>query len=126
MSVRASTLLPSSCSGAMYGGLPKTAPAAVSVAVVSAAADTEPRSKCATPKSRIFSSPSAVSCRFEGLRSRWITPCSCAATSPRASCEPRRITSFSGSGPLRSSYSSVGPTTSSITKKSTPSALSKS
>ena len=45
---------------------------------------------------------------------------------PRASWEPRPATSFSGSGPWRRRSSRVGPATSSMTRKSVPSAVSKS
>ena len=64
----------------MYAGVPTTCPTAVSVdAVFSPTSGSVSRSRRASPKSSTFSSPSGVSARFPGFRSRWITPCSCAA-----------------------------------------------
>jgi len=41
--------------------------------------------KCASPKSRILTEPSVFTQIFDGLMSQWTTPCSCAASNPRAS-----------------------------------------
>ncbi len=49
----------------------------------------ESRRRCsslATPKSRIFTSPSGRTITFAGLTSRWTMPLSCASASPSAIC----------------------------------------
>jgi hypothetical protein len=38
------------------------------------------------PKSTIFAVPPGPTTMFSGLRSRWMTPASCAARRPRATC----------------------------------------
>ena len=40
----------------------------------------------ATPKSRIFTSPSSVTMMFDGFRSRWTMPLACALASALAAC----------------------------------------
>ena len=40
----------------------------------------------ASPKSKTFTVPSPRTLMFAGLRSRWITPASCAASNARAIC----------------------------------------
>ncbi len=42
--------------------------------------------RLASPKSRILARPSGVIMTFSGLRSRWVTPAVCAASSPSAIC----------------------------------------
>ena len=61
----------SACSGAMYPTEPSIAPVPVKTASVES-------SLCilARPKSRIFTFPSRVTIRFDGLISRWTMPCS--------------------------------------------------
>ena len=73
MSERASTDCPSTCSGDIYAGVPSTAPGVVSV--TSAAGSR----RLATPKSRSFAVPPAVTMMFAGFRSRCRMPRSCAA-----------------------------------------------
>ena len=77
MSVRASTSLPSSCSGAMYWNVPRIVPAAVrfdpcGVVICIESPDTTPdcgSESFASPKSRSLT-PLFVSMTFAGLRSR--------------------------------------------------------
>ena len=101
---RASACLPSHCSGAIYAGVPITAPACVSVGSPGSAA------MCAKPKSRTFT-PCFVRRIFAGFRSRCVIPLRCAASSASQICPAYRRASDSGSGP----FSGV-PSTSSITR----------
>ncbi len=86
MSVRASTSVPSNCSGAMYCNVPTIAPSAVngSFAVRSSESDTFAGvASCfsfAKPKSSSFV-PDLVSMTLPGLRSRCVTPFLCALSS---------------------------------------------
>ena len=68
MSARQSTSCPAYCSGAMYPGVPITAPICVRFE----------ESMRAMPKSAIFSRPLVMMIRLAGLMSRCQTPCSCA------------------------------------------------
>ena len=59
-------------------------------------------SRCsASPKSRIFTAPSAVRKMFSGFRSRWMTPFACAAASPSAMAAAICTASRHGQRPLR-------------------------
>ena len=53
----------------------------------------------ARPKSSTFTVPSARTLMFAGLRSRWMMPCSCAASSASAICRAIGSASSSGIGP---------------------------
>jgi hypothetical protein len=64
MSARASTVLPISCSGAMYAGVPMTSPSPVSRVLT--------LSMRAMPKSTTFTASVRVISTFSGFRSRWI------------------------------------------------------
>ena len=66
MSLRASTLLPSACSGEKYAAVPMTAPVWVRLSSVLTAR--------AMPKSVTFTSPSGVMRMLPGLTSRCTTP----------------------------------------------------
>ena len=53
----------------------------------------------ASPKSSTFTVPSARTLMFAGFRSRWMIPCSCAASSASAICFAIGSASSSGIGP---------------------------
>ena len=53
----------------------------------------------ARPKSSTFTVPSARTLMFAGFRSRWMMPCSCAASSASAICFAIGSASSSGIGP---------------------------
>ena len=55
----------------------------------------------ARPKSSTFTVPSARTLMFAGLRSRWMMPCSCAASSASAICRAMGSASSSGIGAAR-------------------------
>ena len=55
----------------------------------------------ARPKSSIFTAPAGVILMLAGFRSRWMMPCSCAASRPSAICRAMGRASSSGSGPLQ-------------------------
>ena len=57
-------------------------------------------SRRATPKSDSWKSSARVSSTFPGLRSRWITPCSCAYSSARLSLNANSTTFSTGSSAL--------------------------
>ncbi len=78
----------------MYAGEPTSAPVTV---IRSPGSSTR-----AMPKSISFRTPSSRTITFSGLRSRWMTPASCACPSARASCW---ITSAASSGGKRRSRS---------------------
>ena len=92
MSARVSTRRPVACSGAMYAAVPMIVPTwvarAVSVGeVIAFALDAPPGSIAfANPKSSTFTVPSGRTLMFAGFRSRWMIPCSCAASSASAIC----------------------------------------
>ena len=85
------------CSGAMYGGVPAIRPTVASVNTepdgtppTSGSLSWEsvaPLPARANPKSMTNTSPSSATITFSGLKSRWMSPCWCAAASPR----PARI-----------------------------------
>jgi hypothetical protein len=95
MSARRSTTFPRACSGAMYAAVPRMIPALVIVAgesIVGEAVTSTLRvplpafrsSALARPKSSTFTVPSGRSLMFAGFRSRWMMPCSWAASSASA------------------------------------------
>ena len=55
----------------------------------------------ASPKSSTFTVPSARTLMFAGFRSRWMMPCSCAASSASAICFAMASASSMGIAPLR-------------------------
>ena len=121
MSVRASAARPSSCSGAMYCGVPTTAPSTVSDRSSVVSTDGEPSAFSgaiarARPKSRSLA-PDFVSMTLPGLRSRWTIPLRCAASRAAAISAPHRMTSGRGIGPRSSRAASVSPSTSSMTRR---------
>ena len=72
---------PSICSGAMYAGVPSTAPVVVS-SWGSSPPRASPRTASARPKSPTCTDPSAATSTLSGLKSRCTTPARCAAASP--------------------------------------------
>ncbi len=62
----------------------------------------EPAKTCATPKSVSLMSPSGVSSRFEGLRSRWMIPASSCAFEGQANLD-RQVDHFPPRNPLLAS-----------------------
>ena len=89
ISARRSTGLPRACSGLMYAAVPMTVPTAVPLVRVGECEELPCATDCvcnalARPKSKIFGVPSGVILRFAGFKSRWMTPLSCAVSSPSA------------------------------------------
>ena len=74
----------------------------------------------ARPKSSTFTVPSARTLMFAGLRSRWMMPCSCAASSASAICFAIGSASSSGIAPRAMRCERSSPSTSSITRARTP------
>ena len=70
----------------------------------------------ANPKSRIFGLPSGVIMMLSGFKSRWMTPSSCAASSPSAIWPKSASASSMGTGPFAIRSANVSPSTNSITK----------
>ena len=121
MSARASVGSPIACSGAMYSGVPMTAPVDVSaVAAVSA----EPAMTFEMPKSSSLTwSSSPTRKMLSGFRSRWMICLPWAAPTARSVCRMIFIARGSSSGPSRLIASASGwPCRSSITTYSRPSA----
>jgi len=80
------------------------------------AAPTSPDSASfASPKSSTFTVPSARTLMFAGFRSRWMNPCSCAASSASAICFAIGSASSIIIGPRAIRSASVSPSTSSST-----------
>ena len=75
----------------------------------------------ASPKSSTFTVPSGRSLMLAGFRSRWMMPCSCAASRASAICFAIGSASSTGIGPCAMRSASVGPSTSSNTSACTPS-----
>ena len=98
-------IFPRACSGLMYAAVPRIIPACVAcierVGEFAAFALEAPAGSIALarPKSNTFTAPSARSLMFAGLRSRWMMPCSCAASSASAICFAMGSASSSGIGP---------------------------
>jgi hypothetical protein len=89
MSERASTLLPSACSGDMYPAVPTTRPSAVrgrspAATVTSSSLTSAVSVSFARPKSTTLTRPSEPTITFPGLKSRWTIPAACAAASASA------------------------------------------
>ena len=128
MSARLSTGFPRACSGDMYAAVPMITPicvaAAVSVGDWLGSPSGLGSSAFANPKSSTLTVPSSRTLMFAGLRSRWITPASCAASSASAICLPIGSASSSGIGPFEIRSARVGPSTSSSTSARVPSASS--
>ena len=79
----------------------------------------------ARPKSNTFTMPSRRTLMFAGFKSRWMIPCSCAASSASAICFAMDRASSTRNRPLRDSLGERRPSTSSITSAVTLSASSK-
>ena len=131
MSVRPSASRPSSCSGAMYWNVPRIVPSCVRLfGMLPSAVGSDVTADCtggaiafANPKSSSFT-PDFVIITLPGFRSRCTIPCRCALSSASVICVPYRSVCSSGSAPLRETIAqSVSPSSSSITRYSTPSAL---
>ena len=97
MSLRLSASRPFACSGDIYAAVPSRTPTPVIMAgdvIVGEAVTSAGRPRlpaCASfarPKSSTFTTPSGVILMFEGFRSRWMIPCSWAAS--RASADLTR------------------------------------
>ena len=132
MSARLSTALPRACSGDMYAAVPRIIPACVIAGVVIVGACDMPgdiapvgSSAFARPKSSTFTTPSGRSLMLAGLRSRWMMPCSCAASRASAICLAMGSASSTGIAPWAIRSASVGPSTSSMTRALAPSASSR-
>ncbi len=119
MSMRASTSRPRSCSGAMYVGVPMSAPSRVS-----SVESVSPVSNLETPKSSTLtkSRPSrGTTNRLAGFTSRWTMPASCAACSPVHACRTSAATSPTRIVPRRlMSAVKLSPWSSSITMYGSP------
>ena len=74
----------------------------------------------ASPKSSTFTVPSARTLMFAGFRSRWMIPCSCAASSASAICFAIGNASSSGIAPRAMRCDRSSPSTSSITSAVMP------
>ena len=133
MSLRLSTALPRACSGLMYAAVPSSTPTPVIIAgdvIVGDAVASMVRadvgsSAFARPKSSTFTVPSGRTFTLAGFRSRWMMPCSCAASSASAICLAIGNASSTGIGPCAMRSASVGPSTSSMTSACTPSDCSR-
>ena len=100
----------------MYAAVPRIIPACVIAGVVIVgdlrARSTDDRAPCgsiafARPKSSTFTVPSARTLMFAGFRSRWMMPCSCAASSASAICFAIGSASSSGIGAARDALRQV-------------------
>ncbi len=127
MSARLSTARPLACSGAMYAAVPRIMPISVIAGVVmvgdiEALADIVPAGAAAfaSPKSSTFTVPSARTLIFAGFRSRWMIPCSCAASRASAICSAMGSVSDSDIGPRAMIVDRSSPSTSSITRAHAP------
>jgi len=132
MSVRASIsfCLPSICSGAMYCNVPRIVPSAVAALFIVGSCDSGMTgdTSCfsfAKPKSNSFV-PDFVSMTLPGFRSRWVMPVRCALSRASEISIAYCNTCWIGSEPFCSRCASVSPSMYSITKKLTPSCVSKS
>ena len=128
MSARRSTASPLRCSGLMYPGVPASRLLPTGwCSIPSVCASSMPRSAndFAMPKSSSLTVPLGVILMLCGLRSRWTTPCPCAASSPIAISRATARTAFVERGvPLRRASDSrsprVGPSTSSMVRNRNP------
>ena len=106
MSARLSTALPRACSGDMYAAVPRIMPRCghrrrrhrrrARRRWLRGRAGS---SAFASPKSSTFTVPSGRTLMFAGFRSRWMMPCSCAASSASAICCAIGSASSIGIGP---------------------------
>ena len=128
MSLRLSAVRPAACSGDIYAAVPMIMPICVAAAVSVGDCDGSlagvGSSALAKPKSNTLTVPSSRTLMFAGLRSRWITPASWAASSASAICLAIGSASSSGIGPFEIRSARVGPSTSSRTSARVPSASS--
>ena len=126
MSERTSAKPPRSSSGAMYPGVPNTVPAMVNEVANFAVSSSVfcPGIFLARPKSSTLTVKSGRSLMLAGLRSRWMTPASCAYSSAAASCSAMYMTCSYGIGPRARASASVGPSTSSMINARPPLASS--
>ena len=119
MSARLSTVEPRACSGDIYAAVPMITPICVAMAVSVGDSKKSPAgdgsSAFANPKSSTLTVPSSLTLMLAGLRSRWMTPASCAASSASAICLAMGRASSSGIGPRLMRSARVGPSTSSRT-----------
>ena len=121
MSARLSTGRPRACSGLMYAAVPSSIPIWVSAGLVMVGESDPPDDTAvagsnafASPKSRIFTVPSGRCLILAGFRSRWMMPCSCAASRPSVICLAIASVSSTGTAPCMMRSASVGPSTSSM------------
>ena len=131
MSARLSIAFPRACSGAMYAAVPRIMPMpghsrqvrdrranATGVVTARAAGSAE---RLREPKiQHLDACRPARTLMLAGLRSRWMIPCSCAASSASAICLAIGSASSSGIGPCAIRSASVGPSTSSSTSAVMP------
>ena len=93
--------------GDMYAAVPRITPASVwresAPSATARSGDPVPAriTALARPKSKTFTVPSGRSLIFAGLRSRWMMPCSCAASSASAICRRSATPHRAESGPAR-------------------------
>ena len=122
--MRASASPPSSCSGAMYWNVPRIVPRVVSgwlcwsAVGMLVACDTwllSGSTSFARPKSSSFT-PDFVSMTLPGLRSRWMIPLRCAASSAPAISIAMRSAWSIESAPLPSRSARVSPSRNSMTR----------
>ena len=133
MSARLSTGRPFACSGDIYAAVPRIMPTPVIIAgdVIVGDCDTFIGAlpigsmALASPKSSTFTVPSGRTLMFAGLRSRWMIPCSCAASSASAIWRAIGKASSRGISPCAMRSASVGPSTSSRTNARNPLACSR-
>ena len=85
MSVRLSASLPSTCSGAMYGRVPRIMPSCVRLSALPAIVGNDESSEGSLTGAIAFASPKSssltpdfVNITLPGFRSRWTIPCRCA------------------------------------------------
>ena len=121
MSARLSTGLPRACSGPYRrpcrGSCRLRDRGAVSVGdglSAGAVGRLSVRPPLAKPKSSTFTVPSGRTLMLAGFRSRWMMPCSCAASSASAICLAIGSASSTGMAPRAIRSASVGPSTSSM------------
>ena len=125
---RASAGPPASCSGAMYAGVPTSAPVCVieesagrvslSCALASVGACAAARAR---PKSVTRTRPSVPTSTLSGLKSRWTKPAACAASRPSPASRSTDSTSRHVRPGARIQSVRVPPSTSSIETKTSSS-----
>jgi hypothetical protein len=110
----------------MYSGVPSSMPSSVSAAAAVTRFDGRvPGASSqvrARPKSSSFTVSCAVIITFSGFRSRWTMRARCASASAPAMSRARAIARGTGSGPWRSISRTSTPRTSSMARKTRPSA----